>query len=299
MEQGRTRSKWLPIVAAAAVALSNPFMLVAMGATLGLIFFWCDHRAAYRKIAGLAMLPLLALVLWLEPLLSFFALTASFIGVWTLRKNFFSTVTSNALVGCLIAVALTAGVVLETGPALWGRIEANALATQQRWQKLAVKEDPADSEQKELWEKWNRLAVKIIPGHFVLMMIASFFLSIILYRRYGKSRLPLSLGCSQFNEYRFEDNWVWLVIIGLVLALLFSANETLLRVAINILFVMGMLYIIRGLAVMFYFIARRQGGTLLRVLLVALCLTPMVMLHLVFGLLDTWVDFRRSVPATR
>ena len=69
--------------------------------------------------------------------------------------------------------------------------------------------------------------------------------------------------------------------------------------AINILFVMGMLYIIRGLAVMFYFIAKRQGGMLLRVLLVVLCLTPMVMFHLVFGLLDTWVDFRRSVPAIR
>jgi len=299
MEQGMTRFKWLPIAVAAAVALSNPFMLVAMGATLGLIFFCCDNRITYRRIAGLAMLPLLGLVLWLEPLLSFFALTASFIGVWTLRKNFFSSVTSNALVGCLIAAVLTAGVVLETSPAVWNQIEANALATQQRWQKLAVKEDQTDSEQKELWNKWNRLAVKIIPGHFVLMMIASFFISIILYRRYGKSRLPLSLGCSQFDQYRFEDNWVWLVIIGLVLALLFSANETALRVAINILFVMGMLYIIRGLAVMFYFIAKRQGGILMRVLLVALCLTPMVMFHLVFGLLDTWMDFRRNVPATR
>jgi len=299
MEKGRTRYKWLPLAVAAAFALSNPFMLVAVGTCLGLIFLCCDKRAAYRKVAGIALLPLVALGLWLAPILTFFALGASFFGVWTLRENFFSTVTSSALVGSLAAAALTVILIWATGGEGWQKIEENAAAVQERWQQMATSEETADLDRLEAWERWNRMAVRLLPGQFMMMMIISFFLTVIIYRRYGETDHPLSLGCSHFYQYRFEDNWIWMVILGLVLVLLFTSNEVLVRLALNILFVMGILYVIRGLAVMFYFIAMRNGGIILRVLLVALCLTPMILFHLLFGLLDTWLDFRKTVPAAK
>ena len=101
-----------------------------------------------------------------------------------------------------------------------------------------------------------------------------------------------------------------MVIAGLVVALLFSSNEPMLRIALNILFVMGIFYLIRGVAVVFFllfFLVRvRNYGIFLRVFIiltrifwVMICLSPLVIFHLFFGLLDTWIDFRKTVPALR
>ena len=94
-----TALKWLPLAVAVAFALGDPFLRVAMGASLGLIFLCCDRRPSLKKLAGIALIPLVAISLWSEPLLSFFALTASLTSVWILRKNLFSTVTSSVLIG--------------------------------------------------------------------------------------------------------------------------------------------------------------------------------------------------------
>ena len=295
-----TALKWLPLAVAAAFALRDPFLRVAMGASLGLIFLCCDRRPSLKNLAGIALIPLLAVSLWSEPLLTFFALSASLSSVWILRKNLFSTVTSSALVGCLIATALTVFVIWNTGPQRWKRIEDNLIVFQQeQLEHLAGNPQEAERDRVELFNQIDRFQVRILPANIILLMIACFFISVIVFRCFGESNLHLSLGCSHFNQYRFEDSWIWMVIAGLAVALLFSSNESMLRVALNILFVMGILYVIRGLAVMFFFIARRNGGIILRVLAVVLCLTPMVMLHLIFGLLDTWIDFRKTVPAAR
>jgi len=248
----------------------------------------------------MALIPLLAVSLWSEPLLTFFALSASLGTVWILRKNLFSTVTSSTLVGCLIATILTFFVIWTTGAEKWEKIENDLVSFQQeQLQQLAGKPEEFESDRLELFNQIDRFQVRILPANIILLMIASFFLAVIIFRHFGESDLHLSLGCSHFNQYRFEDSWVWVVIAGLVVALFFSFNEPMLRIALNILFVMGILYVIRGSAIMFFFIARRNGGIILRVLVVALCLTPMVMFHLIFGLLDTWIDFRKTVTATR
>ncbi|MFH1068899.1 MAG: DUF2232 domain-containing protein [Candidatus Glassbacteria bacterium] len=297
MQKDRTRNKWLLLAVAAAIALSNPFLAVAVGSSLSLIFLCCDSRSAVRKYSAPALLVLAAAALWADPLTACFALVSALTAVWTLRENFFSSVTSSAIVGSLVGAIVTAAVVVQANPESWRQIETETAVTQQHWRELAGGRDKADIEQEIAWERMTRLVVRIIPGQLALMMIASFFLSVILFRRFGDSKLHLSLGSTQFNQYRFEDNWIWIVIAGLILWLLFGHNETLLRIALNLLFVMGSLYVIRGLSIMFFFVARRGGGVILRVLLVVLCLTPVVIVHLVFGILDTWMDFRKSVPA--
>ena len=297
MQKDQLRNKWFLLAVAAAIALSNTFMALAVGSSLALIFLCCDSRPRARRVSAPALLALAAAGLWLEPLTACFALVSAVMAVWTLRENFFSSATSSAIVGSLVGVMVTAAVVTQASPESWQELETQALAAQQRWQELAAGQDKPDLEQEIAWERMARLVVRIIPGQHVLMMIASFFLAIILFRRFGDSRLHLSLGSTQFNQYRFEDNWIWIVIAGLLVWLLSGKNEALLRISYNLLFVMGILYVIRGLSVMFYFVARRGGGAILRILLVMLCLTPIVIVHLLFGILDTWMDFRKSVPA--
>ena len=89
---------------------------------------------------------------------------------------------------------------------------------------------------------------------------------------------------------------MWLIIAGLAAGVLAGGNEIVMRLSLNLLFVMGVLYVIRGLSVMFHFVQQRKGGLFIRLLIIVLCFTPLVMVHLAFGLLDTWIDFRRSVP---
>ncbi|MEA2063502.1 MAG: DUF2232 domain-containing protein, partial [Gemmatimonadota bacterium] len=115
---------------------------------------------------------------------------------------------------------------------------------------------------------------------------------VILFRRIGSLRLRLHLGCRKFSEYSIEDNWVWPVIASLVLLLL-SPQGWPGRVGANILYAMSVLYIFRGMAVMFNLITRQEGGLLLKLLVVATCFPPLCLVHLGFGLLDTWVDFRK------
>lgn len=298
--QAMTALRWLPIAVAAAFALTDPFLRAAMGASLGLIFLCCDKRPSLRKLAGIALLPLLVISFWSEPLLSFFALTASLSSVWILKRNLFSTVTSSVLVGCLIATILTIFVIWSAGPEKWEKIENNLIAFQQeQLRQLTGKPEEFESDRLELFSQIDKFQVRVLPANIIILMIASFFLSVIIFRHFGESDHHLSLGCIYFNQYRFEDNWIWMVIVGLVVALFFSSNEQMLRIALNILFVMGILYMIRGLAVIFFFIASRNGGLILRILVTALCLTPVVMFHLIFGILDTWIDFRKTVTATR
>lgn len=296
MEKYESSNKWLPLAIAAAIALTNPFMIFAIGFSLGFLFLCCDKRPSFRKSAAFLLLLMSAAAAWADPITTLFTVVTALIGIYSLRKNLFSTVTSSALIGCLLATSVTVPVIWTVGREEWRKIEQSTVTMQERWERLISGAQTKESERNQALQKWNRLTVKLLPSQFILMTIASFFLAVILYRRHGRSDLPLSLGCSHFYQYRFEDNWVWMVVLGLVLAIMFSSYEWVTGVAVNVLFVMGTLYIIRGLAVMFYFIAAKNGGLLLRFLVVALCVTPMVLLHLIFGLLDTWVDFRKTVP---
>ncbi|MBN2289194.1 MAG: DUF2232 domain-containing protein [Candidatus Glassbacteria bacterium] len=271
----------------------EPFVAVSVGMVLGLLLFNFDNRPVLRK-AGLALFVLPALVFANWYLLqSIFALVASGVCVWLLRRNLFSSVTSIALFSCMVSAGLIAAVLLVAGPELWQGLENDIrsfmLETMGRNKKL-------DPETLENLRASTNMMIWLLPGQFILMMTASIFGAILVFRHFGEFDLPLYLGCRQFRYYRFEDNWVWLLILALVL-LLVSRQGWIGRVGINTLYVMGVLYLLRGVAVMFHFIALQGGGLLLRLLVVAICFPPLCLIHMFFGLLDTWLDFRKNVTA--
>jgi uncharacterized protein YybS (DUF2232 family) len=296
MDETRSLKKWLLPTVLTAVTVTNMFMMVAVGLLLGILFLCCDSRPVARRVALASLAaPVILSVELLTPVASFFVAVSALSGALALRKNWFSTVTSSALIASLIAAALSVALILNTAEiASWRQMEKEALALHEHWQKVAS----SDSESMEALARSSHIVVLLLPGQFILMMLASFFIAVLAFRTYGEYQVPLSLGCTHFQQYRFEDHWIWVVIAGLVLVLL-TRNPGLHRVAANLLFVMGVLYVIRGLAVIFHFIAMRNGGLLMRILAVLLCLTPMCLFHLVFGLLDTWADFRKAVPADR
>ncbi len=298
MVRSNWRSSWLPLAIAGAIAVTNPFLMIGAGATLGLMIFFCESRPTWRRYAGAVLVPLAAFGLWYNPLLALFAASSALMAVYCLKGNLFSSVTSSALIGCAAGVVITMVAIGAGAGESWIELEKNVLESQQSLQQMAAESTAGDVEQEIAWQEMNRLVVRLIPGQFALMMVASFFLAVVMFRRFCRTEFHLSLGIGTFNQYRFEDNWVWVVVAALAGSLLAGGNETITRLALNLLFVMGVLYVIRGLSVMFHFVQERKGGLLMKVLVIILCFTPMVMIHLALGLLDTWIDFRRSVPQT-
>ncbi len=297
MSKSARYDRWIIPAALAGLTLTNWFMLVAVGLLIGLMFLCCDRRPSMR-LAGAASLIGPAVVGWLtmDAISLTFAVSASLAGMFILRSNIFSSLTSGALLASLAGIA---GVLLlfaagTVAPENWSSLENQAADVQKQWGLVTGD----DVESRLALERTVKMVVALLPSQYILMLLASFVISALGFRRWGEPSIPLSLGCTSFDQYRFEDHWIWAVILGLVLVLLVGGGWPE-RLAQNLLFVMGVLYVIRGLAVMFFFIAVKGGGLFFRLLAVLLCLTPVCLFHLAFGLLDTWMDFRRTVPENR
>jgi hypothetical protein len=101
----------------------------------------------------------------------------------------------------------------------------------------------------------------------------------------------------RLTEFRFPDALVWLLIAGLALILVPTA-EWAPRLGLNLVVFMGGLYAVRGLGVMVDLVVGMVGSNVavLAVLaVVALLLYPIVVAGTVLlGVTDTWLDLRSS-----
>jgi Predicted membrane protein (DUF2232) len=112
------------------------------------------------------------------------------------------------------------------------------------------------------------------------------------------SRHPIGPEPERFTAFQFSDQLVWGWVVGLSLCLLplppFAAE-----VGGNLLLVWAVLYAVRGLAVFFAGSRRVPGLVMATLTLVAMFLLPFVLGGLtLLGLADTWLDFRRRLPAS-
>ena len=106
-------------------------------------------------------------------------------------------------------------------------------------------------------------------------------------------------GLAPFREFRFRDELVWLLIIGILLVVI-PAGQPALRAGSNLIAFMGTLYMLRGTAVVLAVTGVPALGAVILGLL-ALLILPMVMpAAAMVGLADTWIDLRarRSVAGS-
>jgi hypothetical protein len=139
-----------------------------------------------------------------------------------------------------------------------------------------------------------QVARGVLPSMLALQTLAAMALAWALFHRFSRTRLGEPIG--RLREFRFNDHWIWSVIVGLTLTLL-PALEGLRPLGVNLLVFFGALYAIRGAGVLAFFL--RPGRSLLGLLVgVALLLLlrdgAAIALGLV-GLGDTWADWRRRI----
>lgn len=215
-----------------------------------------------------------------------------------------------AVLSALLVSALLM-VVTPSGPAAFDRTVQSVLSVRgntdltnwravrsQMTRESTVRSDSATTAVLDRFEQQvsglPQLARVVLPSMLVLQTLVAMAIAWGLFHRFSRTRLGNELG--RLREFRFNDHWIWSVIVGLVLALL-PALDALRPLGINLLVFFGALYALRGAGVLAWFL--RPGRSLLGLIVgVALLLLlrdgAAIALGLV-GLGDTWADWRRRI----
>jgi hypothetical protein len=227
-----------------------------------------------------------------------------------------------ALVTLVVALALA--VVAFLGAARPAATMTNAIAAEidrrsgvaeQAWQQAvsvpyqraltaAGPEGQADAE--EIWKKMHDLVTtsparegkRFFPALLLLESLGALTLAWALYHRLSRARIGAPL--ARLPDFRFNDQLVWGVIVGIV----FLAVPTLRAyriVGANLTLFFGTLYAVRGTGVLAWFLRSARPGlvTLLAVALLGALLAPAFALGLgLIGLGDTWEDWRAKARPT-
>lgn len=150
------------------------------------------------------------------------------------------------------------------------------------------------------------LGTTIFPAMLALQSLAALALAWATYHRLSRARLGPPL--RPLREFRFNDQLVWGLIVGLTIILL-PTLKSLHGAGKNLLVFFGALYAVRGFGVLTWFMAPGSLGVTLTVSFVllfapilgafaALALLMLAVAALALGLGDTWADWRSRARPT-
>lgn len=193
----------------------------------------------------------------------------------------------------------------ETMTAITQAIETHPKEWQQMRDKMpALGEFPAQAEQG--LSSLSDVGRTIFPSLLALESLAALALAWATYHRLSRTRLGPPLG--PLREFRFNDQLVWGLIVGLTTVLI-PTLSAFRGFGQNLLVFFGTLYAIRGLGVLSWFMAPGTLGVAVAtgaVLLFAPVLQEFALLAFAFlavasvalGLGDTWADWRGRARTT-
>jgi len=128
----------------------------------------------------------------------------------------------------------------------------------------------------------------LTPAFLALQTLAALALGWAMYHRLSRVRVGPAMG--PLREFRFNDQLVWGLAVGLTVLLL-PAFEDAQAIGLNLVVFFAMLYFVRGLGVLAWV---TKGGVFV-VLAVLFSLFPPALGAL--GLSDTWLDWRSRAKA--
>ncbi|HUL01941.1 MAG TPA: DUF2232 domain-containing protein [Gemmatimonadales bacterium] len=163
--------------------------------------------------------------------------------------------------------------------------------------RLAVQQRP---ELYIVFEPAARFFSATLPASLVLQGIAGLALA---WRWHEQlARTPLGAPLAPFREFRFSDGWVW-GIVGAIVIWITPVLAGLKAAALNLIVLLGALYLLRGAAIVVAFAA--VAGISPAALTIALAVSALLTLPLLFllpglatlGVTDTWLEFRRRLAS--
>src|SRR2546430_14598459 len=139
-----------------------------------------------------------------------------------------------------------------------------------------------------------------VPATLALQTLAGLTLAWQWHRRVA--RHPLGPPPAPFREFRFGDHWVWAIIVALV-GWITPVVSGLMLAALNILVVLGGLYLVRGIAIVVACAAAfgiAPAALVIGAVVAAALALPLLLLLpslATLGITDTWLEFRRRLKA--
>jgi hypothetical protein len=185
----------------------------------------------------------------------------------------------------------------------WSRLEAavgremgQSLSDVARQAELTVGADAAAPfwQAAELARGWAAVVPAVVFVQAVLGLTLGWML------HHAIARRPIGRRPGAFAGFRFSDQFVWLPVIGLALALL-GPDATSRDIGANLVLVAIALYAARGMAIVRSGAGRVSAPATTAAAIAAFVFLPFVVGGLtLLGLADTWLDFRRrmATPAT-
>ena len=139
------------------------------------------------------------------------------------------------------------------------------------------------------------LSARLFPALLAIESLATLGLAWSLYHRASRTRIGAPL--RPLSEFRFNDQMVWGVVVGVTLLVLPSLQEAR-GLGLNLVAFFSALYALRGLGVLDWFLAPRRFVRLLFFIAIFLAWPVVSVFSLGLGLGDTWIDWRgRARPA--
>jgi hypothetical protein len=167
----------------------------------------------------------------------------------------------------------------------------------EQWKNLTARApllQAADDWTVDIERELPKHTIPLIPALLALESLAALGLAWAVYHRLSPVRIGPALG--PLTEFRFNDQLIWALAVGLTLSLLPAFSDGR-NAGFNLLLFFGALYAVRGLGVLAWISKGRY------VFIIVLSLIPqgvllLGVLALALGLGDTWLDLRRRARAT-
>jgi hypothetical protein len=216
-----------------------------------------------------------------------------------------------ASVGITLAVAFTLALSSPSGVARFQHAGGEALMRRaaatlnqfhqkwdtEQWKGLTARApllQSADDWAADLEREIPKHTTPLLPALLALESLAALGLAWAVYHRLSAVKIGPPLG--PLTEFRFNDQLIWALAVGLTLSLLPAFSDGR-NAGFNLLLFFGVLYAIRGLGVLAWILKGRY------VFIIVLSLIPqgvflLGLLSLALGLGDTWLDLRRRARAS-
>lgn len=173
----------------------------------------------------------------------------------------------------------------------------SAQALPENQQYLEQNPEVAESMQEatQLYRELPARVAAVAPAVLALESLAALALAWALYHRMSRVRIGPPLG--SLKQFRFNDQLVWGVIVGILL-LVVPSLEQFRGAGFNLVLFFGTLYAVRGAGVLSYFLSP-GWVTALALAFLAVFLWPLYVVGAFgLGLGDTWLDWRRPRTPT-